>query len=112
MLLVVSFLLSIGFVLIADGPGAPERDERPPTAAVFRAPTIRHDAPAPRESARAVRIRLRAYAPEREDDSSHSSAAKDTVAPSPSPRCPCRGSPFASVSSSDPLIYTFCTLLC
>ncbi len=94
MLLVVAFLLLLGLVLTADRPDAPERDDSPSV--------VRHDAPAPRESA---------HAPEREEDPSRSDVIVETVAP-PAPRRPCRGSPFASKLSPEPLIYAFCTLLC
>jgi hypothetical protein len=103
LLLVVS--LPLGLLLTADRPGVTER--------AGPAPAVRRGTPAPRQSAPAVHVRLRARAPEREEDPSRAgSDATDAAAPPPAADHWCRGAPFAPEPSPAALIYALCTLLC
>lgn len=109
MLLLLTLLVPLGPVRVADRPGPPARSEGAPATA---ARLIGPGAPAPPGSAGARRVRLRARLPEREDDTSPPGRGAAAVAPPPVPRGPCRGSPYAPELSAEPRIYTFCTLLC
>jgi hypothetical protein len=107
MVLVLALVLLLGLVLTADRPGVPEQD-RPAAAAATRPQALRHNAPVPRDSARAVRVRLRAHAPEREDDPSHAGSAPTATLPPRAAHPSGGGSPPCSAA----LLTTFCTLRC
>jgi hypothetical protein len=107
MLLVVVSLLLFDPALTSGGPALPS------PAAAARVPSVGHNVPGPARPACAVRVGLRAYAPER-DDGPCRPRAITTAAPAPPDSSPhlSRGPLCDSTRPAEPVIYAFCTLLC